>query len=65
MVGFLKGKSAIRMHREWQGRRSVAGKHFWTRGHCVSTVGLDEAKVRAYIRHQEEADKRQEELFDR
>ena len=31
-IGFLKGKSAIRVHRELLGRRRV---------YCVSTVGLD------------------------
>jgi hypothetical protein len=28
----------------------------------VSTIGLDEAKIRAYIRNQEEEEKRQEQL---
>jgi putative transposase len=60
-VGFLKGKSAIQIHRRFLGRqRNFTGFHFWTRGYCVSTVGLDEAKVRAYIREQEEEEKRQE-----
>jgi putative transposase len=60
-VGFLKGKSAIQIHRRFLGRqRNFTGFHFWTRGYCVSTVGLDEAKVRAYIREQEEDEKRQE-----
>ena len=38
-VGFLKGKSAIRIHREYFGRRrNFTGFHFWARGYCVSTV---------------------------
>ena len=42
-VGWLKGKSAIRIHREFLGReRHFTGLHFWARGYCVSTVGLDE-----------------------
>ena len=62
-VGFLKGKSAIRIHREYLGRqRQYTGFHFWARGYCVSTVGLDEQMVRAYIRDQEADEKRQEEL---
>ena len=62
-VGFLKGKSAIRIHREYLGRqRNFTGFHFWARGYCVSTVGLDEATIREYIRSQEEEDKRQEQL---
>ena len=62
-VGFLKGKSAIRVHREYLGRKKqYTGFHFWARGYCVSTVGLDEQVVRAYIRDQEMEEKRQEEL---
>jgi putative transposase len=62
-VGFLKGKSAIRIHRQFLGReRNFRGFHFWARGYCVSTVGLDEAKVRQYIREQEEEERRQEVL---
>jgi putative transposase len=62
-VGFVKGKSAIRIHRQFLGReRNFTGFHFWARGYCVSTVGLDEAKVRQYIREQEEEEKRQETL---
>jgi len=42
-VGFLKGKSAIRIFREYlQVKRNFTGRHFWTRGYCVSTAGLDE-----------------------
>lgn len=62
-VGRLKGKSAIRIHREYLGRkRNYTGFHFWAKGYCVSTVGLDEAVVRNYIRTQDEHEKRQEQL---
>lgn len=61
VVGFLKGKSAIRLHREFIGRGTV-GKHFWVRGYYVSTVGLDAQKVKQYIRDQEKLDKEQMEL---
>jgi len=40
----------------------VRGRTFWARGYCVSTVWLDEATIREYIRNQEEKDKLQEEL---
>jgi putative transposase len=62
-VGGLKGKAAIRMHRECVGReRNFTGLHFWARGYGVSTVGLDEQVIREYIRNQEQEEKRQEEL---
>ena len=64
VVGFLKGKSAIRLNREF--RTKVKGsKSFWIRGYFVSTVGLDEKEVREYIRDQEKLDKDQMEFnFD-
>jgi putative transposase len=52
-IGFLKGKSAVRIHRELLHERRMTGLHFWASGYCVSTVGLDEEKVRQYIRDQE------------
>ena len=62
-VGCLKGKSAIRIHREYLGRqRNVTGYHFWARGYCVSTVGLAEEVIRDYIRKQEADEKKQEKL---
>lgn len=57
VIGFIKGKSAIAIARQFQGReRNFTGEHFWARGYCVSTVGYEEDKVRAYIREQEGSD---------
>jgi putative transposase len=62
-VGFLTGKSAIRIHRELLGRqRNFTGFHCWARGSCVSTIGLDEQGIREYIRHQEAEEKRQDQM---
>lgn len=61
-LGFLKGKSAVRIHRELLHERRMTGLHFWAAGYCVSTVGLDEARVRQYIREQEEQERRQGEF---
>jgi putative transposase len=62
VLGFLKGKSAVRIHRELLHERRMSGLSFWAPGYCVSTVGLDEARVRQYIREQEELENRQGEL---
>jgi putative transposase len=51
-IGFLKGKSAVRIHRELLKERRMTGLHFWSTGYCVSTVGLDEERIRKYIREQ-------------
>jgi putative transposase len=63
VVGFLKGKSAIAIARTYMGRRkNFTGQHFWARGYHVSTVGRDEAMIRAYIKHQESEDLRIDQL---
>ncbi|MEO1522945.1 MAG: IS200/IS605 family transposase [Cyanobacteria bacterium J06633_2] len=63
IVGYIKGKSAIAIAREFEGRRrNYTGSSFWARGYFVSTVGLDEQVVREYIRRQEEEDERLEQL---
>ena len=61
-IGFIKGKSAVRIHRQLLGNKRVTGLHFWSRGYCVSTVGLDEETIRKYIREQEALEKRQGEF---
>jgi putative transposase len=61
-IGFLKGKSAVRIHRELLRERRMTGLHFWATGYCVSTVGLDEERVRQYIREQEQLETGQGDL---
>ena len=47
VMGYIKGKSAIRAARDFMGRhQSFKGYHFWARGYFVSTVGIDERTIR-------------------
>jgi putative transposase len=63
VVGFMKGKSAIWIARNFMGRqRNFTGQSFWARGYFVSTVGLDEAMIREYIKKQEKEEERLEQL---
>ncbi len=63
VVGFLKGKSAISIARIFMGKkRNFTGQSFWARGYYVSSIGLDEAIVRNYIKNQEKEDERFEQL---
>ena len=63
VVGYIKGKSAIHIARNYaERRRNFVGQHFWARGYFVTTVGRDEAAVREYIRQQEREDLRAEKL---
>ncbi|MFT7374064.1 MAG: putative transposase [Oleiphilaceae bacterium] len=63
VVGFLKGKSAISIAKNFKGRqRNFNGEAFWARGYYVLTVGLDEDMVKEYIRNQEKNDVHQDQL---
>jgi len=43
-------------------RHNFIGQNFWARGYFVSTVGRDEETIRKYIKRQEEADKKNDQL---
>lgn len=63
VIGFIKGKSAIHVARVYgERKRNFVGEHFWARGFFVSTVGRDEAAIREYIKTQQEADARLDQL---
>jgi len=62
VVGYVKGKSAIWVARATGRSRNFVGQNFWARGYCVSTIGLDEETIREYVRSQEEADKKLDQL---
>ena len=62
VVGFLKGKLAVRVFYQYPHLRKkrYGGNHLWSRGYCVTTVGLDEELIRKYVRWQEGKEKQQE-----
>ena len=63
VVGFLKGKSAIKIFdKHLELKKRYWGRHFWAKGYCVSTVGLDEKRIRQYVKWQKEKDRRAEQL---
>ena len=60
-MGYLKGKLAIRVLQRYEKlRKKYWGRHLWSRGYCVSTVGIDEERIRKYVRWQEEKEKENE-----
>ena len=68
-MGYLKGKLSIRLFQKYEKLgKQYWGRHLWSRGYCVSTVGLDEDKIRKYVKWQEAKDKEIEQkqltLFD-
>ena len=55
IVGYMKGKSAIAVAREFSGKkRNFNGEKFWARGYAISTVGFEEEQIRKYVRNQEQ-----------
>ena len=69
VMGYLKGKAAIRIMQKYeQLRKRYWGRHLWSRGYCVSTIGIDEEQIRQYVKWQEkkeqEMERLQGELFD-
>ncbi|KRM39216.1 IS200 transposase [Lentilactobacillus parafarraginis DSM 18390 = JCM 14109] len=62
-MGYLKGKSALMMFDQHTNLKYKFGnRHFWSVGYYVSTVGLNEATIRKYIRDQEKHDQAQDRL---
>jgi|ERR1043165_6448431 len=61
-MGTLKGRTAIRVFNKFRHlkHRPYWGNHFWARGYCVDTVGLDAEKIRKYVKYQEDQEKRAE-----
>ena len=69
VMGYLKGKLAIRIFQRYEKLgKQFWGRHLWGRGYCVSTVGIDETRIREYVQWQEnkekEIEKLQGNLFD-
>ena len=58
IMGFLKGKSAIRAHNLFSTKRhAIQQKSFWSRGYFVRTVGIDKDVVKRYVENQWKKDK--------
>jgi len=58
-VGTVKGRTAIRIlnkHKKLK-QKPYWGNHFWTRGYCVDTVGLDAEMIQKYVKYQDEKDR--------
>ncbi|GEO75555.1 IS200/IS605 family transposase [Levilactobacillus namurensis] len=56
-MGYLKGKSALMMFdRHANLKYKFGNRHFWSEGYYVTTVGMNEATIKKYIRDQEKHD---------
>ena len=64
MMGILKGRSAIRVFKQFPylKRKPYWGSHFWAPGYCVDTAGLDEEMICKYVKFQEKKERHDEQL---
>ena len=61
-VDTLKGRTAIRIFNKFRNLKNKPywGNHFWSRGYCVDTVGLDSEMVKKYVQYQDHHDAHRE-----
>ncbi|KKT70101.1 MAG: hypothetical protein UW63_C0036G0007 [Candidatus Uhrbacteria bacterium GW2011_GWF2_44_350] len=63
VLKWLKGDSSVQVFRRFpEIKKRYWGQHFWARGYFVSTVGITDEIIRAYIKHQEQQELLEEEL---
>ena len=58
-MGEFKGRTAIRIFNKFRKlkQKPYWGNHFWSRGYCVDTIGLDSEMIRKYVKYQDDKDK--------
>ena len=62
LLGTVKGRTALRVFRQFPylKQKPYWGNHFWSRGYCVDTVGLDSEMIRKYVKYQEDKERKEE-----
>ena len=55
LPGVVKGKTALRIFTKFPYLRNKPywGNHFWAKGYCVDTVGVDAEMIQKYVKYQE------------
>jgi len=61
-MGIIKGRTAIRVFNKFRKlkKKPYWGNHFWAKGYCVDTIGLDAEMIRKYVKFQEDKERRAE-----
>ncbi|MCU7876793.1 MAG: IS200/IS605 family transposase [Candidatus Thiodiazotropha sp. (ex Lucinoma borealis)] len=64
LMGVVKGRTALRIFTRFPYLRKKPywGNHFWAKGYCVDTVGVDAEIIRKYVKYQERQELRQQEM---
>ena len=57
-IGFIKSQSSEHLKQKFPFLQKVfwGREGIWSRGYCVSTVGLNEKEILAYVEHQQKED---------
>ena len=64
LMGRLKGQTSMKLFQQFRNLRKKPywGNHFWAKGYCVDTVGMDADMIRKYVRYQEKKEQQTEQL---
>ncbi len=64
LMGVVKGRTALRLFTRFPylRKKQYWGNHFWAKGYCVDTVGVDAEIIRKYVKYQERKELRQHEM---
>jgi putative transposase len=66
LMGTVKGKAAIQVFHQFPylKKKPYWGNHFWAKGYCVDTVGVDAEMIRQYVKYQEKLERNLELNFN-
>jgi putative transposase len=64
LMGRVKGQTSIKIFKQFHHlkKKPYWGNHFWAKGYCVDTVGIDADMVRKYVKYQEQRERQEEQL---
>jgi len=67
LLGTVKGKTALQIFKQFPylKMKPYWGNHFWAKGYCVDTVGVDAEMIRKYVKYQEKLERNLELDFDK
>ena len=67
LLGTVKGKTALQIFKQFSylKQKPYWGNHFWAKGYCVDTVGVDAEMIRKYVKYQEKLERNLELDFNK
>ena len=64
LMGRVKGQTSMKIFKQFRYLRKKPywGNHFWAKGYCVDTIGMDAEMIRKYVKYQEKRERQIEQL---